>query len=98
MTGLVVRGFERRTFSVWNFLYGVRSAHRASAAGTVCCVVGAGLVCGTYQKHNAWMWAAQDAARDQCGIKILTPPHTYAETGAAMAALTAGRCTAMMIT
>jgi len=33
-----------------------------------------------------------------CGIKILTPPHTYAETGAAMAALTAGRCTAMMIT
>jgi peptidoglycan/LPS O-acetylase OafA/YrhL len=26
-----------------------------------------------YQKRNAWVWAAQDAARDQCGIKILDP-------------------------
>ncbi|MBK7509876.1 MAG: hypothetical protein IPI16_17850 [Comamonadaceae bacterium] len=22
-----------------------------------------------YQKRNAWVWAAQDAARDQCGIE-----------------------------
>jgi len=26
-----------------------------------------------YQKRNAWVWAAQDAARDQCGVKILDP-------------------------
>jgi peptidoglycan/LPS O-acetylase OafA/YrhL len=26
-----------------------------------------------YQARNAWVWAAQDAARDQCGIKILDP-------------------------
>jgi peptidoglycan/LPS O-acetylase OafA/YrhL len=26
-----------------------------------------------YRKRNAWVWAAQDAARDQCGIKILDP-------------------------
>jgi len=26
-----------------------------------------------YQKRNYWVWAAQDAARDQCGIKILDP-------------------------
>lgn len=26
-----------------------------------------------YQKRNAWVWAAQDAARDQCGIRILDP-------------------------
>jgi len=26
-----------------------------------------------YQKRNAWVWAAQDAARDQCGIQILDP-------------------------
>lgn len=26
-----------------------------------------------YQKRNAWVWAAQDAARDKCGIKILDP-------------------------
>ena len=24
-----------------------------------------------YQRRNAWVWAAQDAARDQCGVKIL---------------------------
>lgn len=27
----------------------------------------------SYQARNAWVWAAQDAARDQCGIKILDP-------------------------
>jgi hypothetical protein len=27
----------------------------------------------SYRKRNAWVWAAQDAARDQCGIKILDP-------------------------
>lgn len=26
-----------------------------------------------YQKRNAWVWAAQNAARDECGIKILDP-------------------------
>jgi hypothetical protein len=26
-----------------------------------------------YRERNAWVWAAQDAARDQCGIKILDP-------------------------
>jgi hypothetical protein len=26
-----------------------------------------------YRARNAWVWAAQDAARDQCGIKILDP-------------------------
>lgn len=26
-----------------------------------------------YRNRNAWVWAAQDAARDQCGIKILDP-------------------------
>lgn len=26
-----------------------------------------------YQKRNAWVWAAQDAARDRCGVKILDP-------------------------
>jgi len=26
-----------------------------------------------YRKRNAWVWAAQDAAREQCGIKILDP-------------------------
>jgi len=26
-----------------------------------------------YRQRNAWVWAAQDAARDQCGIKILDP-------------------------
>ena len=25
----------------------------------------------SYRKRNAWVWAAQDAARAQCGIKIL---------------------------
>lgn len=24
-----------------------------------------------YRQRNGWVWAAQDAARDQCGIKIL---------------------------
>ena len=27
----------------------------------------------SYWQRNAWVWAAQDAARDQCGIKILDP-------------------------
>jgi hypothetical protein len=27
----------------------------------------------SYQKRNDWVWAAQDAARDQCGIRILDP-------------------------
>lgn len=27
----------------------------------------------SYQKRYAWVWAAQDAARDQCDIKILDP-------------------------
>ena len=27
----------------------------------------------SYQKRYAWVWAAQDAARDQCDIKILAP-------------------------
>lgn len=27
----------------------------------------------SYRKRNAWVWAAQDAARDNCGIKILDP-------------------------
>lgn len=26
-----------------------------------------------YRQRNDWVWAAQDAARDQCGIKILDP-------------------------
>jgi hypothetical protein len=26
-----------------------------------------------YRKRNAWVWAARDAALDQCGIKILDP-------------------------
>jgi peptidoglycan/LPS O-acetylase OafA/YrhL len=26
-----------------------------------------------YRKRNDWVWAAQDAARDQCGVKILDP-------------------------
>lgn len=26
-----------------------------------------------YHRRNAWVWAAQDAARDQCGVKILDP-------------------------
>jgi hypothetical protein len=26
-----------------------------------------------YQERNAWVWAAQDAARDRCGVKILDP-------------------------
>jgi len=26
-----------------------------------------------YRKRNAWVWAAQDAARDLCGVKILDP-------------------------
>jgi hypothetical protein len=26
-----------------------------------------------YLRRNAWVWAAQDAARDQCGVKILNP-------------------------
>jgi peptidoglycan/LPS O-acetylase OafA/YrhL len=26
-----------------------------------------------YQKRNAWVWAAQDAARDLCGVKLLDP-------------------------
>lgn len=26
-----------------------------------------------YRKRNAWVWAAQDAARDQCGVRILDP-------------------------
>jgi peptidoglycan/LPS O-acetylase OafA/YrhL len=26
-----------------------------------------------YQRRNAWVWAAQDAAHNQCGIKILDP-------------------------
>ena len=29
-----------------------------------------------YKARNAWVWAAQDAARDQCGIKILDPTAT----------------------
>lgn len=27
----------------------------------------------SYRQRNDWLWAAQDAARDQCGIKILDP-------------------------
>ena len=26
-----------------------------------------------YIRRNAWVWAAQDAARDRCGVKILDP-------------------------
>lgn len=26
-----------------------------------------------YHRRNAWVWSAQDAARDQCGIQILDP-------------------------
>jgi peptidoglycan/LPS O-acetylase OafA/YrhL len=26
-----------------------------------------------YRKRNAWVWAAQDAARDRCGVRILDP-------------------------
>lgn len=26
-----------------------------------------------YQKRNSWVWAAQDAAHEQCGVKILDP-------------------------
>lgn len=26
-----------------------------------------------YRRRNAWVWAAQDAARDRCGVKILDP-------------------------
>jgi len=26
-----------------------------------------------YQKRNAWVWAAQDEARQKCGVKILDP-------------------------
>ena len=26
-----------------------------------------------YHQRNAFIWAAQDAARDQCGVKILDP-------------------------
>lgn len=26
-----------------------------------------------YKRRNAWVWAAQDAAHDQCGVKILDP-------------------------
>ena len=34
-----------------------------------------------YQQRNAWVWAAQDAARDQCGIKILDPTATLCRDG-----------------
>jgi hypothetical protein len=26
-----------------------------------------------YRKRNSWVWAAQDAGHDQCGVKILDP-------------------------
>ena len=26
-----------------------------------------------YRNRNAWVWAAQDEARDKCGVKILDP-------------------------
>ncbi len=34
-----------------------------------------------YQKRNAWVWAAQDAARDQCSIKILDPTRYLCRDG-----------------
>jgi peptidoglycan/LPS O-acetylase OafA/YrhL len=35
----------------------------------------------SYQKRNAWVWAAQDAARDQCGVKILDPTPYLCRSG-----------------
>ena len=26
-----------------------------------------------YRKRNDWLWSAQDAAREKCGVKILNP-------------------------
>lgn len=26
-----------------------------------------------YRRRNSWVWAAQDLARDKCGVKILDP-------------------------
>ena len=34
-----------------------------------------------YLKRNAWVWAAQDAARDQCGIRILDPTKYLCRNG-----------------
>lgn len=34
-----------------------------------------------YQKRNAWVWAAQDAARDQCGVKLLDPTPYLCRSG-----------------
>lgn len=33
-----------------------------------------------YRKRNNWIWAAQDAAREQCGIKILDPSAYLCDT------------------
>ena len=34
-----------------------------------------------YQARNAWVWAAQDAAHDQCGVKILDPTQYLCHAG-----------------
>lgn len=34
-----------------------------------------------YRKRNDWVWAAQDLARDQCGIKILDPTAYLCRSG-----------------
>jgi hypothetical protein len=34
-----------------------------------------------YRKRNDWVWAAQDAARNQCGIKILDPTRYLCRDG-----------------
>jgi hypothetical protein len=34
-----------------------------------------------YKKRNAWVWAAQDAAHRQCGIKILDPTPYLCRSG-----------------
>lgn len=35
----------------------------------------------SYRERNAWVWAAQNTARDQCGIKILDPTEYLCRDG-----------------
>ena len=34
-----------------------------------------------YRRRNAWVWAAQDAARNTCGIRILDPTPYLCDAG-----------------
>jgi hypothetical protein len=46
-----------------------------------------------YRRRNAWLWAAQDAAHERCGVRILDPCPICATKAAASAAWMGALCT-----